>query len=64
LLRRSPNNIDQRQAVENNIDPSITAITILSWDGLDIERDEANLVDHLQDVMDSVGYRMAAYPVN
>lgn len=54
--------IDKRQQIEICAGINITASTTLSWHGLDVEHDETKLLGHLQEVMNGVRYRMAAYP--
>ncbi len=54
-------NTGQRQRVEKDAALEIAAIPILSWDGLDVIRDENQMRSQLQGILEKVRYRLAAY---
>lgn len=51
-----------RRAVEAGSGIRITETTILTWNGLEVERDESQLTSQLRDVLDNVRNRHALYP--
>lgn len=51
-----------RQKVEVSSGICISDTNVLNWDGLDMERDEKKLANRLNEVLDKVRHRLAAYP--
>ncbi len=51
----------QRQSVVDNSGLAIVDHAVLSWDGLDVERDEDRMRSQLRLILEQVRYRMAAY---
>jgi hypothetical protein len=49
------------QSVVDNSGLAIVDHAVLSWDGLDVERDEDRMRSQLQMILEQVRYRMAAY---
>jgi hypothetical protein len=54
---------EKRHEVEQNIGLTIAVSTILTWDGLDVERDEAKLADQLLEILSNVHFRRVANPL-
>lgn len=54
-------NAEQRQRVEICAALRVAAMPVLSWDGLDVVRDESQMRIRLQGILEKVRYRMAAY---
>jgi hypothetical protein len=53
--------IDQRQGIEVYAGITVTKLSTLKWDCIDVERDGVKLVNQLQETMSKVRYRRAMY---